>query len=62
MRAGRQQELSTLSHVARFANVANLHGYRLSALVAGAPVVTLLYGAKDETHNQAVVLREYLLE
>jgi uncharacterized protein YeaO (DUF488 family) len=24
--------------------------------------VTLLYGAKDEEHNQAVVLREYLLE
>lgn len=24
--------------------------------------VTLLYGAKDETHNNAVVLREWLLE
>lgn len=24
--------------------------------------VTLLYGAKDEVHNQAVVLREYLLQ
>ena len=24
--------------------------------------VTLLYGAKDEAHNQAVVLRDYLLE
>ena len=26
------------------------------------PVVTLLYGAKDEEHNQAVVLRDYLLQ
>lgn len=25
-------------------------------------IVTLLYGAKDELHNQAVVLREYLYE
>lgn len=24
--------------------------------------VTLVYGAKDETHNQAVVLRDYLLQ
>lgn len=26
----------------------------------GRTVVTLLYGAKDEQHNQAVVLRDYL--
>jgi uncharacterized protein YeaO (DUF488 family) len=24
--------------------------------------LTLLYGAKDQEHNQAVVLRDYLLE
>jgi uncharacterized protein YeaO (DUF488 family) len=29
---------------------------------AGKSAVTLLYGAKDEEHNQAVVLREVLLE
>lgn len=31
----------------------------LRALVAGSDV-TLLYGARDETHNQAVVLKEIL--
>lgn len=29
---------------------------------AGKSAITLLYGAKDEEHNQAVVLREVLLE
>jgi len=28
----------------------------------GSGVVTLLYGARDETHNQAVVLRDFLAE
>lgn len=28
----------------------------------GKGAVTLLYGAKDEEHNQAVVLREFLLK
>ena len=32
----------------------------LRAIVAEHPVVTLLYGAKDEQDNQAVVLRDYL--
>lgn len=32
---------------------------RLRALADEGPV-TLLYGARDETHNQAVALREYL--
>lgn len=32
----------------------------LRAIVAEHPVVTLLYGAKDERDNQAVVLRDYL--
>ena len=30
------------------------------AELAGKDTVTLVYGAKDETHNQAVVLREVL--
>ena len=34
---------------------------RLRELIAGHPRVTLLYGAKDSEHNNAVVLREYLL-
>lgn len=29
--------------------------------VKGRQTMTLLYGAKDEEHNQAVVLREFLL-
>ena len=29
--------------------------------IAAHPKVTLLYGAKDAEHNQAVVLRDYLL-
>ncbi|MEV7960803.1 DUF488 domain-containing protein [Oerskovia paurometabola] len=32
----------------------------LRAIVAAHPVVTLLYGAKDEQDNQAVALRDYL--
>lgn len=32
----------------------------LRDVVASHPVVTLLYGAKDQEHNQAVVLRDYL--
>jgi uncharacterized protein YeaO (DUF488 family) len=32
---------------------------KLRALVAAGPV-TLVYGARDETHNQAVVLRDVL--
>lgn len=32
----------------------------LRAVVGEHPVVTLVYGAKDEEHNQAVVLRDYL--
>ncbi len=32
----------------------------LRDVVGQHPVVTLLYGAKDEQHNQAVVLRDYL--
>ncbi len=32
----------------------------LRALVAATETVTLLYGAKDETHNQARVLADYL--
>ena len=31
-----------------------------SALLAGKEKVTLLYGAKDEAHNQAVELRSFL--
>ena len=34
----------------------------LRAIVDEHPVVTLLYGAKDEQDNQAVVLRDYLDE
>lgn len=34
---------------------------RLRELIAGHSRVTLLYGAKDSEHNNAVVLREYLL-
>lgn len=30
------------------------------ALLAGREKVTLLYGGKDEEHNQAVVLRDFL--
>ncbi|MFE4466090.1 DUF488 domain-containing protein [Oerskovia sp. NPDC056781] len=33
----------------------------LRAIVAEHPVVTLLYGAKGEQENQAVVLRDYLV-
>ncbi|MBD7949932.1 DUF488 domain-containing protein [Oerskovia rustica] len=33
----------------------------LRAIAAEHPVVTLLYGAKDEQDNQAVVLRDYLV-
>lgn len=32
----------------------------LRTIVAEHPVVTLLYGAKDEQDNQAVVLRDYV--
>ncbi|MHA7134192.1 DUF488 domain-containing protein [Oerskovia turbata] len=32
----------------------------LRGVLAEHPVVTLLYGAKDEQDNQAVVLRDYL--
>ena len=32
----------------------------LKALAADHEVVTLLYGAKDEVHNQAVILQELL--
>ncbi|MGN0109552.1 MAG: DNA-3-methyladenine glycosylase [Bifidobacterium sp.] len=35
---------------------------RLRELIAGHPRVTLLYGAKDTEHNNAVVLRKYLLD
>lgn len=35
---------------------------RLRELIAGHPRVTLLYGAKDNEHNNAVVLRRYLLD
>lgn len=34
---------------------------RLRELIADHPRVTLLYGAKDSEHNNAVVLRDYLL-
>lgn len=34
---------------------------RLREVIAEYDTVTLLYGAKDAEHNQAVVLREYLL-
>ena len=34
----------------------------LRATLAGEPVVTLLYGAHDERHNHAELLREALLE
>lgn len=33
----------------------------LAILKRGEPL-TLLYGSRDEQHNQAIVLREYLLE
>lgn len=39
---------------------ANPAVHELTALLAEAPVVTLLYAAKDETVNHARVLREYL--
>lgn len=32
----------------------------LRDVVGQHPVVTLVYGARDEEHNQAVVLRDYL--
>lgn len=32
----------------------------LRDVVAAHPVTTLLFGARDERHNQAVVLRDYL--
>jgi uncharacterized protein YeaO (DUF488 family) len=35
---------------------------RLRELLAGKPVVTLLYGVHDERHNHADLLREALLE
>ena len=36
---------------------------RLQAMIrTGRKVVTLVYGAKDEQHNQAVVLQEWLTE
>ena len=35
---------------------------RLLAASADHETLTLLYSAKDETHNQAAALREYLLE
>ena len=35
---------------------------RLRELIAGHPRVTLLYGAKDNERNNAVVLRKYLLD
>ncbi|MGF9663117.1 DUF488 domain-containing protein [Arthrobacter crystallopoietes] len=35
---------------------------RLVELAREQPRLCLLYGAKDETHNQAVVLRELILE
>jgi uncharacterized protein YeaO (DUF488 family) len=38
---------------------ANAAVARLRELVSQGPV-TLLYGARDETHNQAAALREYL--
>ncbi len=34
---------------------------QLRALLADEPVLTLLYAARDEVHNNAVALREYLL-
>lgn len=33
---------------------------QLKDLVKSQKTVTMLYGARDETHNQAVVLQEYL--
>ena len=33
----------------------------LRGLIHGQKKVTLVYGAKDEEHNQAVVLRDYLI-
>lgn len=34
----------------------------LQHALRGRKKVTLLFGAKDELHNQAVVLRDYLME
>ncbi|HET8709025.1 MAG TPA: DUF488 domain-containing protein [Candidatus Saccharimonadales bacterium] len=34
----------------------------LQKIVSQQPTVTLLYSAHDELHNQAVVLKEYLLK
>lgn len=34
----------------------------LRGILREHPVVTLLYGARDTEHNQAVVLRDYLAE
>ncbi|RYZ32363.1 MAG: DUF488 family protein [Sphingobacteriales bacterium] len=33
----------------------------LRSLAHQHPVITLLYGAKDETHNQAAALKQFLL-
>ncbi|MET1239087.1 DUF488 family protein, partial [Enterococcus faecalis] len=33
---------------------------QLQTIVKNQPVVTLVYGAKDTVHNQAVVLKELL--
>lgn len=41
---------------------ASLAVKEILAIIKDQPVVTLLYGAKNETHNQAVVLQEYLTE
>ncbi len=35
---------------------------QLRALLAGHPTLTLLYAARDEAHNNAVALRECLLD
>lgn len=41
--------------------LANNHALEeLKKTIKGKKVVTLLYGAKDEVHNQAVVLKDYL--
>ncbi|WP_349899802.1 DUF488 domain-containing protein [Parafrigoribacterium soli] len=39
---------------------ANPAADQLRAIVSEHPTVTLVYSAKDEEHNQAVVLAEYL--
>lgn len=35
---------------------------RLREIIASHPKVTLLYGARDNEHNQAVVLRDFLAQ